>query len=89
MISPVIKEAKRTKTVGQEKIAVKPALRTLHNYVEFSLIPQKTISYNLFLDTNTRQRGERTSTTTTISSTVFSNKLLITHCLNFSQRIRK
>ena len=36
MISPVIKEAKRTKTVGQERIKVKPALRTLHNYVEFS-----------------------------------------------------
>ena len=48
MISPVIKEAKRTKTVGQEKITVKPALRTLHNYVEFSLIPQKTLSYKLF-----------------------------------------
>ena len=36
MISPVIKEVKRSKTVGQDKITIKLALRTLHNYVEFS-----------------------------------------------------
>ena len=56
MISPVIKEAKRTKTVGQERIKVKPALRTLHNYVEFSLIPQKTLSYNLVSEFNLVKR---------------------------------